>query len=161
MWLIWGWVSVLEQVRSLTCERWYSANWFGGDKTPRLAVLQENALVVLECKKSCVFGSSNLLVLKYCFSVNNLKLDTIRWDVSFWYFRNFYKSINSLSLIGFGPLPWKDSHLTLLFNLVSSLTSNLPHFLISMSFFLFLSLRVDHLQKRERLFSCPCCLSQF
>lgn len=68
--------------------------------------------------------------LKYCFSVN-LKLTTEKLNVSFWYFRNFYKSINSLSIIWLGPFQCKDSHLTLLFKLIPNLMSWLVHFLIS------------------------------
>lgn len=65
----------------------------------------------------------NLLALKFCFSVNNLKLNRVKLNVSFWYGRDFLKSINSLSLVGFGLLNWTDSHLTLPFKLIFNLTS--------------------------------------
>ena len=71
--------------------------------------------------------------LKCCFGVN-LKLTTEKLKVSFWYFRNFYQSVNSLSVIWLGPFQRKGSHLTLLFQLMPNCMSWLVHFLVFLFF---------------------------
>lgn len=132
MWLTGGWIWVLKQVRSLTCDRWCSTSWFYGDNIPCLAVLQENALLVPWYKKWFVLGNLNLLVSKCLFQCEQLKAEYNELKCQFLIFKEL-KKVSQLPCFG-RVLSFKSegvSFESFFLKQVFNLTSGLVHFLLS------------------------------